>query len=462
MAFPSARTRAGLQARRLQIAATRAYTAAMRVRPFSGVLASLLVTALVPAQMTLAGIAKLARERADRSRPAQMKALEPFLADLSLSYRENQEFLDRRIAEVAAIGDALVPLLLERLQPVSAGDSPRNLAANCRRVLERLDPSSFVEALGELTSGTNEVARIEAIMLLGHAETPQAVQLLTDLVGRTKGEEFRLTLRSLRLQKAASAAPKVVSALGSSDRALREEVLAYLVAARPAQVVDTVIQAVGTEKEARLLPQYVEYFAATVREHEGATRALLPLLDVDRLDWQDRKRLVQVLATIAPKEHDATCRRLHEMIETGETSALTVQAAVSLRALGDKQGVTKLQRILGEQIRKPTRRKEAALYEQRANLGFAIEEYGDAVADYEKMLEFSEGTAMSRRAHAGLVKCEIHRKKPQSAMKRMKESQMTVAEIEDLGKDDPAVAEALQQDKMKAFLQQLGKDQAAK
>jgi len=434
----------------------------MRVRSVLGFLAPFLATALLPAQVTLAGIAKVARERAERSRPAQTKALEPFLADLSLSYRENQEFLDRRIAEVAAIGDALVPLLLERLQPVSAGDSGRHLAANCRRVLERLDPSSFVEALGELTSGTNEVGRIEAIMLLGHASTPQAIQLLTDLIGRTTGEEFRLTLRSLRLQKAASAAPKVVSALGSADRALREDVLAYLVAARPPQVVDTVIQAIGTEKDPRLLPQYVEYFAVTVREHEAATRALLPLLEADRLDWQDRKRLVQVLATVAPKEHDATCRRMHEMIETGETSALTVQAAVSLRALGDKQGVTKLQRILGEQLRKPSRRKEAALYEQRANLAFLIEEYGDAVADYEKMLEFSEGTAMSRRAYIGLVKSEIHRKKPPNAMKRMKDSQMSVAEIEDLGTDDPAVAEALQQEKMKAFLQQLAKEQAPK
>lgn len=434
----------------------------MRIRSCLVLLVPFLVPALLPAQVTLATIGKVARERAERGRPKQEKALEPFLADLSLSYRENQDFLDKRIAEVGALGDALVPLLLERLQPASAGDSGRNLAGNCRRILERLDPASFVDALGELASGTNEVARIEAINLLGHAATPHAVQMLTDLVSRTKGEEYRLTLRALRLQRAASAAPKVVGALGSGDRAVREEVLAYLIAAQPAQVADTVIQALGNEKDNRLLPSYVEYFFASVREHDAAAKALLPLLDPERLDWQDRRRLVQTLASIAPHEHEATCRRMHELIDTGETSALSVQAAVTLRALGDRQGVTKLQRILSDQLRKPQRKKEAALYEQRANLAFAIEEYGDAIADFEKILEFSDGLAMTRRAYIGLIRAELRRKKPANAMKLMRSSNMSVAEIEAIGYEDPVVLEGLQQEKMRAFLQTLAKEQAPK
>lgn len=435
----------------------------MRVRLLPLVLLAASFAAATPGQMTLAAVAKLARDRAERGRPQQVKALEPFLADLSLNYRDNHEFLDRRIGEVAALGDALVPLLLERLQPATAGDSARNLAGNCRRVLEHLDPASFVEALGELASSNNEVARIEAINLLGHAATPQAVQLLTDLVTRTSGEEYRLTLRALRLQKAPSAAAKVVPALASNDRAVREEVLAYLVAAHPPQVVDTVIQAITNEKDDRLLPQYVEYFQATVHENDAAARALLPLLDPERrLDWQDRRRLVQVLATVAPHDHEPTCRRMHELIETGETSALTVQAAVTLRALGDRQGVTKLQRILNEQLRKPQRKREAALYEQRANLAFAIEEYADAIADYEKILEFSDGVAMSRRAHTGIIRSEFRRKKPANAMKAMKASGMSATDIEAIGNDDPVVQEALQQEKVRAFLQTLTKEQAPK
>ncbi|MBL8749262.1 MAG: hypothetical protein JNK78_08880 [Planctomycetes bacterium] len=434
----------------------------MRRRFVMALLPTLLPAALpatLPAQVTLAGLVQLARDRAERSRPKQLAMLQPFLADLSLAYRENQDFLDRRIAEVAAIGDALVPVLLERLQPASAGDSGRNLAANSRRVLERLDPASFVDALAELVASGNEVARIEAINLLGHAATPQAIDLLTDLIGRTSGEEYRLTLRALRLQKAAGPAAKVVTALGSSDRALRDDVLAYLVAAHPPQVVETVIQALANERDARLLPNYVEYFAAAVREHDSAARALLPLLDPERLDWQDRRRLVQVLATVAPRDHEPTSRRLHDLIDSGETSALTVQAAVTLRSLGDRQGVTKLQRILNEQLRKPQRKRESALYEQRANLAFAIEEYGDAIADFEKVLEFSDGgLAMTRRAYVGMIRAEIRRKKVANATKAMKASGMTAPEIEAIGLEDPVVQEALQQDKIRSFLQSLAKD----
>ncbi|MBL8754174.1 MAG: hypothetical protein JNK15_12810, partial [Planctomycetes bacterium] len=66
----------------------------------------------VAAQLPLAEIAKVARARAERSRPAQQKALEPYWSDLALDYRNNTQFLDGRIAEIATLGDSVVPLLL--------------------------------------------------------------------------------------------------------------------------------------------------------------------------------------------------------------------------------------------------------------------------------------------------------------------------------------------------------------
>lgn len=420
-----------------------------------------LVTSLLPAQIALADLPKVARERAERARPLQEKALEPFWSDLSFDYRNNQQFLDKRIAQAAALGDSVVPLLLEKLQPAQGGEAARQLAGNCRRVLEQLDPTSFTDALVELVNGKSETGREEAIRLLGHANSPQAVQVLIDLVERTTGEDRRLVLRSLRLLKAPAAGPKVVVLLGSNDRQIREDVLNYLIAARPADVVDTVVQALSTEKDNRLLPSYVEYFANSVHEHDGAARALLLLIG-ERLDWQDTRRLVQALSTVAPRDHEPTCRRLHELLESGETSALAVQAAVTLRSLGDRQGVTKLKRTLDDQLRKPKRKTEAVLYEQRANLAFAIEEYGDALLDYEKILEFSDGLAMTRRAYLGLIRCEAHRKKWQNLTKLMKSSLMTVAELEAMSQDDPAMQEALAHEKVRTFLQALAKEQAPK
>lgn len=435
----------------------------MRVRPtpllaLSIALAPAPLPAGLCAQVALGELAQLARQRAEHTRPQQIKALEPFWADLSYDYRQNQQFVDQRIAAVAQLGDSIVPLLLEKLQPSQASATARNLAANCRRVLERFDPASFVDALGELANGENEIARGEAIRLLGLARVPQAARILTDLLGRTAGEDQLLVVRSLRLLRVASAAPKIVPMLGAQDRHVREEVLAYLIAAGAASVADTVVDALGTETDPRLLPHYIDYFASCVRANERATAALLPLLERDKLDYQDTRSLVRALAEVAPPGHEATCRRLHELVDANDTSSLAVQAAVTLYRLGDKQGVARLKRTLDEQIRR--RRKEAALYEQRASLLFAIEEYTDAIKDYESIIDNTEGLAMTRRAYEGLILCEARRRKTTNLIKLLKASGMTVAEIEAFAQTDAALRQALGHDRVRTFMQSLAKEQA--
>jgi tetratricopeptide (TPR) repeat protein len=414
------------------------------------------------AQMPLAEVAKLARARAERSLPGQQKALQPFWADLALEYRINQQVLDQRIDEVVALGDGVVPLLLEKLQPADGGDAARNLAANCRRVLEKLDPSSFVDALAELCNGSNAIGRSEAIRLLGLAAVPQSAALLGDLLARVEGEDKRQCVRSLRLLRATGPALQVAPMLASNDRQMREEVLTYLIASKAGQVVELVLQALGTERDPKLLPSYVDYFAAAIQGHDGAARALLSLLDGDRLDWTDRKRLLSALATVAPPGHDPTTKRLLALVEEGETSSLSVQAAVTLRALGERQGIAKLKRQFEEQLRKPARKRDPTLYETRGSLLFAIEEYGEALTDFERMLEvangLSEGVTLSRRAYVWQMRCEARRKKTSNVTRLMKASGLSLREIEAIGDEDAVFAETLQQDKVKQFLQGLGKD----
>jgi len=428
------------------------------VRPTPLLLAILIPLAGLTAQVRLQELPELARLRAERLRPKQIAALEPFWADLQLEYRGNQKFLDERIEKVAELGDSVVPLLLEKLRPAQSGVNARHLASNCRRVLQRLDPSSFVDALAEMARGEHGIARSEAIHLLGYARVPQAARVLTTLVDKTTSEDQRQVIRSLRLLRAPEAAPKVVTLLGSQDRRLREEVLSYLIASRAGQVADTVVQALTTETDNKLLSSYIDYFAAAVHEHEAATEALLPLLDGERLDWPDRRNLVSALATVAPEGHDATRRKLYEVIEAGDTSSLAVSAAVALRELGDKQGASKVKRALDDRIRR--NKRQASLYETRASLLFAIGEYAEAADDYEKILEHSDGLALTRRAYVGLIRAESHRHKIQQLVRHMKASGMTAAEFEEIARDDEAVAEAMLHDRVQSFLKQLAKKQA--
>jgi hypothetical protein len=423
----------------------------------------LLLAAAAAAQMPLAEVAKLARDRAERSRPAQLKALEPFWPDLALSYDDNRSVLDARIAEVAGLGDSVVPVLLEKLTPAAAGgDAARHLAANCRRVLERLDPASFVDALAELANGASATARGEAIRLLGAAQNAQAASLLVDLLDATTGDDRRMVLRALRQHRSPAGAGKAAPLLGANDRAMREDVLAYLTAARASGVAGVVAEALAAERDPKLLPLYVEYFAVASKANDAAARALLPLLDRDRLDWQDTRRLVQVLATVAPAGHEPTTKRLAALLDDGEPSSVSVQAAVTMRALGDKQGVAKVRKAIDEQMRKGRRRQEGTLYEHRANLSFATEDYAEAFADFEKVLEFQDGMAMTRRAYVGMMRCDARRKRTANLLKLMRASGLTTAEIEAIGADDPEFAETLKQDRVRQTLQALAREQAPK
>ncbi len=419
----------------------------------------LLLPPALSAQVSLHDLPALARSRAERLRPAQEQALEPFWADLALDYyRDNAQFLDGRIAQVAALGDSVVPLLLEKLQPVANSGPARNLAGNCRRVLEHLDPGSFLDALIELTATNNEVARAEAIHLLGRSRSPRAVPVLARMLGEGRSAETLQLLASLVQLHDPSVADQLTPMLGSTDRAIRAMVLDYLVAARPAAAIPTVLQAIGTETDKALLPRFVDYFAAVATENDLVARALLPLLDRERLDWRDLKRLLQALATIAPKGHDPTERRLHELLDSGDTSGLGLEAAVTLRTLGDKSGLKKLLGNINEQLKRPARRQEPQLYEDRANALVVAGEYKDAADDYEKILDLSNSPLLQRKVRVLLVKCEAHRGRFEKVLKHLKDGAVAYDEVMALAQDDPVVMDAFQRPSLRSWLQAQPRD----
>ena len=434
----------------------------MRHVRFQQAAAFALAVAAASAQVSLHDLPALARARAERSRPAQEQALQPFWSDLALEYRDNAQYLDQRIAQVAALGDSVVPLLLERLQPVAGNAQSRNLASNCRRVLERLDPSSFLDALVELARSNNDVARVEAIQLLGRSNSPRAVPVLVALHEQAQQGEHLLILQSFTRLADPSPAERIVAGLGSTDRSVRGAVLDYLVAAKPPAVIATVLQSLPNEKERNLVPKYVQYLASVARENDAAARALLPTLDREKLDFRDLLGIVEKLAVIAPKDHEPTQKKLHEWIDSGETGSLALAAATTLRATGDKSGMKKLLATINDQLKRPQRRQEPQLYEDRANVHCANDDWKDAVEDFEKVLELSPNDLLRRRIRGELVRCEAHRSRWDRMLKWLKESEWTTAEVEALAQRDESVKEGLQRPNIRAWMQAQQRDGGAK
>ncbi|MFN7589483.1 MAG: HEAT repeat domain-containing protein [Planctomycetota bacterium] len=422
-----------------------------------------LVLSIAPcsAQVTVAELGKLARDRA--ARHTEGKLLEPFVADLSVEYDANKATLETRFEAIVALGEAVVPELLAHLVPAQNSDAARQLASNCGRLLARFELEEHFGALVELALGQSETARGESIRLLGAVEAPAATTLLLDLLDQPKAETRRLVLDALGRRRAAGAAPKVAAMLASADRSVRLEALGCLAEIGSSAVLEPVRTAYANEKDNKLLPAYIEYFAAAVREHDQVARELLPLLSRERIDWRDTKRLIEALATIAPRDHEPTIRNLGDIIQKGELNELGLQAALTIQALGDKQGITRLRRALDEQLKKPSRRGEAALYELRGQLGIASEDYNEAYTDFVHAAEKAGETAtMVQKAVAGMMRCEARRKKVQSLIKLIRESGLSVADIEAIGNYDAVFRDTLQQDKVKAALQALAKPAGGK
>lgn len=411
-----------------------------------------------PAQVPLTGLPELARARAERLRPAQERAMQPFWADLTLDYPTNQEYLDRRIEQVAQLGDSVVPLLLEKLTPADGSASSHNLAANCARVLRHLDPASFTDALVELAYGQNDAARSEAIALLGYTRSPQVGEVLGDLLPRlSQQDKLRAIAALARLQSQAGAAT-VAGMLGSADRRVREEVLKYLEQARPPEVLPTVLQALRAEIDNRLLPRYVAYLGAVAQTDPEVASALLPLLEGQRLDWEDSRRLVAALAKIAPEGHGPTVEALHALLDRGDTGSFGLQAAVTLQALGDTSGMTKLHRTLNDLLRKHSNRKDANLYFQRGELYFAVEKWADALSDYESALGYSGSSPFATRCLLRMARCEARRHRWSMVLRRLKEANASYETVIEMSREDPAMQEALQQEKIRSWVNELPKE----
>ena len=405
----------------------------------------------VPSQggMTLTALLALAKSRAERQRPAQAEKLKPFLADLALNYPDNKAFLDGRVAEVAQLGDGIVPLLLELLAPADDSQEKRQLAANSARVLQLLEPSGFTDALLELLGGRSHVARLHAISLLGWTRSRNAAQKLTALLPDLQGEALLRALDALRRLRAADATGAVSRYLASPDKAVREATLEFLIEVRAAGALEPVLMALAGEKHAPLLPRYVEYLASTAPANAAAADALVPLLAGDKLDKVQVTGVVTALATIAPAEHAPTLGALRQMLQQDETGALGRAAALTMRDLGDKKGLSILFDNLNAKVQK--RKKESQVYEQRGDAFFAIGKWAEAARDYEEAIANARSKTLESFLHLKVAKTEARRARWSNVLAALKAAEPTWEILMREAERDEGLRKALEEKSIRKF-----------
>lgn len=405
---------------------------------------------------TLEQLAKIARQRAEKQRPKQLAALEPFLSDLALDYSANEVHLRDRLAKVAELGDGIVPLLLENLKPKDEGDAvARNIAANSARVLAQLEPASFADELLQLARGDSSSARGHALSLLGRTESRAAATFLVAHLDEAKGQELLKTIEALTELKARDAAPKIASLLKSEDARVRVAASAFLATNPHPAALDAVVGAIVSERGADVVLACVRYLQQAASRNGAAADALAPLLRDDRLDRQRLVEVVRSLAGIAPEGHQPTldaCKRILD--EEQDTGELGRACMLTMRDLGDKSGI----RILFDNLRDRIKRlKDFDNYMRRGEAYIDLEEWSRAARDFEEAIKEARSSSVRQTLYRRLALCEASRERWSNLVKAWKDGRVGRDAIMQDAEQYEAVRKALDQRRVQTHLESLPK-----
>ncbi|MHC4814157.1 MAG: hypothetical protein ACYTGW_20135, partial [Planctomycetota bacterium] len=406
--------------------------------------------------VTLKDVPALAKARADRQRPALEKKLAPHWNDLGRDPVDDRKTVDNRIAEVVKLGHSVVPLLLEKLEPTNGGPRDRNLAQNCATILAQLDPKNFVEALIDIATGRSYTGQGHAIRLLGMTQSPQAGQVLTKLLKAPRLDRLRrrTLIRALTTLAHSPAAGRIASLLPCDNRQDHDVVVNYLMVVPAPAAVPHLLGGMARLRRASAIMDYVRILERVAVGDAKVAVALLPLLDGEKLDHMQVAKLCGMLGTIAPREHEPTIKTLRGLVETGRTGDLELEAAISLRRLGDKVGPKKLLANLKQKVR--GRNKKDYLHHN--NLGdyyLAFAEYQLAVRSYENAIKHASSISIQSRLYVNIARAEARRSRWAYVRRALRNSKANHQQLIKYGQEFPELQEAYKQETLRKFLDDL-------
>ncbi|MHC5064204.1 MAG: HEAT repeat domain-containing protein [Planctomycetota bacterium] len=427
------------------------------MRPAFLLLAPALLCASLGAQgISLAEVPELSRKLLAAQKERMLANLEPYMEDLHLDGGsvENYRYLDEKFDEIVAMGESVIPILLEYLSPEDESGEKRALASNAARILGRMQPKNFVAELIAITEGRDPIARGHAIDLLGESGDPAAADAIVAIFEKLRGDPLRRALRALSKLETDAAAQLAVRHLKSKDASLRRRVLAYLLSCKATVVMDAVLAAFPQETVADLLPLYIRYFSEVVHANNAVAEALLPKLRSIELDRRDQRFLARALGHIAAPEHAPSITALMAILEEDDAyDQLGVAAALSLRDLGEDKGERILTKRLDNRVRRA--RSSSSVYADR---GLALLAFGDwrkAKRDYEQAIKHARGNTQRSMYQLQLARCEAHLGKTRPFVTALRNSGITLERILSEAANDPAFAQALEEQEAQRYLASL-------
>lgn len=434
----------------------------MRVRLLTPTLAwlgmALCCTALpAPAQgVNLDQLIDLAKTRAATQRPQLEQKLAPYREVLETSYKDNWVLLDEKILEIVKLGDSIVPILLENLEPRTASPANLNLAANSSRALSQMGPASFLQSLIDIVEGESYSGVMHAIPLLAKTESPRAGAVLTQLLDRKKGVHRTAIIDALARLEYRGAAMTIARLMPLPRREDDFRATRYLGKVATPAVVPEIFRVLGEVKRGSQIMRYIRILRTCARHDPVAAERLLSFFDNQKLDRTELASLATTLAVVAPPDHKPTITRLKTILTSGDTGRLELQTAIALRALGDKDGPTLLRKNLLKRCRGRNKRN----YLNHANLGEYYLEFGEyklAVDAYKAGITVATGNAIRAMMYLQIARAQAKREKWRFVKDALRDSKLPFDRIQAAAGEYPELAEAILHEPVKKFMDAFGK-----
>ncbi len=396
---------------------------------------------------TLEELVHIAGKRAAAALKAGKKLLQRYKPDLSLSWNENREFVDRAVSALAARGSDLAPLLFPLLDPKGRDERSRNLAENAGRVLEKIGLALFLPRLVRLLREGSPLGRSVAARLLGASGRKEAVAPLLDALKDPDPPVVAAAVLSLGKLGAREARGPLLALLDRSGPALKEALLWSLAKVGRPEDLDKILPSFGEEKSERILSLFLDLVEKLGRENPKAALFAARIASGGGFSLSLRLRALEVLGRTRGKGDKEILALLKKLVADPLTpETLRRQTAYTLNALGDKSArnvvLGPAERFLHKNPGIPY------AWVNRGDVYFNLGLYSKAASDYNRAIQLcGTRTRPEPGTWAQLFLCYLRMGKKRDLIRAVRRSRLPVKVLRELLAEHPELEKACRMDK---------------
>ncbi len=396
---------------------------------------------------TLEDLVRLAGKRAAAALKAGKALLKRYKPDLSLSWKENREFVDRAVSALASRGSDLAPLLFPLLDPKRRDDRARNLAENAGRVLEKMGLAPFLPRLVRLLREGSPLGRSVAARLLGASGRKEAVAPLLEALKDPDPPVVAAAVLALGKLGAREARAPLLALLGRPEPVLRKALLKSLALLGRPEDLDKILASYGGETSERNLSLLLDLVEKLGKGNPKAALFAARLASGGGFSLALRQRALEVLGRTAEKGNKEVLALLKKLVADPLTpEPLRRQGAYTLNALGDKSA----RRIVLDPAERFLRKNPGVPFAwvNRGDVYFNLGLYSKAASDYNRAIQLcGTRTRPEPGTWAQLFLCYLRMGKKRDLIRAVRRSRLSVKVLRELLAEHPELEKACRMDK---------------